>query len=364
MVDAKKGETIIFFSMNERMAGNEGIPIDEVTNTVEVTGIEKHLPISELWDYLKQRALERPVFYTMFQPEELMRECSMEKLRYLNKTMVKNEWDERLTRELQFVKMLNDRFPGIEVKDCSQLIWQLRTIKSPAEIELMRKAGKIGVEAHKEIMKATRAGMNEYELAALFEYANKRRGAQELAYYTIICSAENHPYLHYHKYNRVLQEGDFLVIDGGPDFHYYDIDITVSYPVNGKFTPRQREIYEACNAIHEACMKVYRPGLDSKQLGDEVAEVLKEMGYDTSQPVWKNFRASFGHYVGLAVHDVGGGPTILQPGMVFANEPLAVFASENLGVRVEDTILITETGCENLTAGIPRTVEEIEAFMR
>jgi len=91
---------------------------------------------------------------------------------------------------------------------------------------------------------------------------------------------------------------------------------------------------------------------------------LKEMGYDTSLPIWKRFRSSFGHYVGMAVHDVGGGPRILEPGMVFANEPMAIFSEENLGVRVEDTIVITEDGCENLTAGIPRTIEEIEAFMK
>ena len=98
-------------------------------------------------------------------------------------------------------------------------------------------------------------------------------------------------------------------------------------------------------------------------LEKEVFTKLREMGFDTDKSIWKNFRASFGHYVGMAVHDVGGGPRTLEPGMVFANEPMAVFAEENMGVRIEDTIVITEDGCENLTAGIPRTVGEIEAFM-
>ena len=111
-------------------------------------------------------------------------------------------------------------------------------------------------------------------------------------------------------------------------------------------------------------MAVYRPGLDYRNLKKEVDKALIDMGYNPTKPIFKKFRASFGHYVGMAVHDVGGGPRVLKEGMVFANEPLAVFYEENLGVRVEDTIVITADGCENLTAGIPRTVEEIEAFMR
>jgi Xaa-Pro aminopeptidase len=180
----------------------------------------------------------------------------------------------------------------------------------------------------------------------------------------IICSGENHPYLHYYEHDRLLEDGDFLVIDVGPDYEYYDIDITVSYPVNGRFTPRQKEIYEACNAVHEACMQVYRPGLTREQCREEVREILEKQGFDLSKDYFQRMQGGFGHYVGMAVHDVGGSPSVLKPGMVFANEPLCVFPDENLGVRVEDTILITEDGCENLTAGIPRTVEEIEAHMK
>jgi Xaa-Pro aminopeptidase len=170
--------------------------------------------------------------------------------------------------------------------------------------------------------------------------------------------------MHYYKHDRLLEDGDFLVIDVGPDYHYYDIDITVSYPANGTFTPRQREVYEACLAVHEACMQVYRPGLTLEQCRQEVAEILAKAGFDLAKDYFKRMRGGFGHYVGMAVHDVGGSPSVLKPGMVIANEPLYVSPEENLGVRVEDTILITEDGCENLTAGIPRTVDEIEALMK
>jgi Xaa-Pro aminopeptidase len=364
IVDGVQKESILFYTISERGARNLGIDLAYVHNPEEVTGVDSFMAREQFSSYLNRLADGSRVFYTSFKPEELMRECSREKLRTLQRNMVFDDWDGRPTRELQFVKLIKDRFPQVGVRDCSQMIWDLRVIKSPAEIEVLRKAGRIAVEAHKAMIKATRPGMYEYELAALYEYMVKKEGAQDLAYHAIICSGENHPYLHYYKHDRLLEDGDFLVIDVGPDLGYYDIDITVSYPVNGRFTPRQAEVYEACNAVHEACLKVYRPGLTREQCRVEVQEILEKEGFDLSKDYFQHMRGGFGHYVGMAVHDVGGSPDVLKPGMVFANEPLCVYPDENLGVRVEDTILITEDGCENLTAGIPRTVAEIEAHMK
>lgn len=330
----------------------------------EKSGFSNTRRQNELKGFLADRLTTVHTIYTCFQPEELARECSGEKAGNLNSTMVRNEWDTRPTREKQFVEILRSRFPGVIVKDCSGFIHEMRTIKSEAEIALMRKAAKIAVQAHIDVMKATRPGVHERELAALYEFSCKKYGAGELAYYTIICTAGNHTDLHHHDYTRTLEDGDFLVIDAGPDLHNYDIDITISFPANGIFTPRQREIYEACNAVHEACMQTYRPGLTHEQCDKEVREILIFKGFNPDSELMKKFGGGFGHYVGMAVHDVGGGPTVLKPGMVFANEPLAVFAKEKLGVRIEDTILITETGCENLTSGLPRTVNEIEILMK
>jgi Xaa-Pro aminopeptidase len=331
---------------------------------VQDTGFDQVMRPTELKGYLAQRFGSIKIFYTCFQPEELARESSGEKNGNLQVTMVNNEWDSRPTREMQFVKILKSKFPGLTVYDCSPYLQELRTIKSPAEIQLLREAARIAVQAHLEVMKATRPGVKEQELAALFEYSCKKAGAGDLGYYTIISSAENHFDLHHHGYERTLADGDFLVVDAGPDLHNYDIDITVSYPANGKFTPRQREIYEACNAFHQACMQTYRPGLTLLQCKNEVREILIKKGIDPDSEMMRNFVGNFGHYVGMAVHDVGGMPSVLKPGMVFVNEPLAVFAKEKMGVRIEDTVVITDTGCENLTAGLPRTVAEIEAFMK
>jgi len=359
IIDGMKKESILFFTTNERELRNHGIKTDVLKNPAEFIGIERVLPKEQFSRYLSRFSSQTDVFYTCFSPEELMRECSRETFRTLQRTMILNEWDGRLTRELQFVKLLEERFPQITVRDCSELIWSLRVIKSPAEIALMRKAGRIAVKAHTELIKSTRPGMYEYELAALYEYYCKKEGAQDLAYYMIICSAENHAYVHYYEHDRKLEDGDFLVIDVGPDYGYYDIDITISYPVNGKFTPRQKEVYTASWEIHKACMSVYKPGMTSQDVREKVGNIIKEKGINPFR-----MRGGTGHYVGMAVHDVGPRGLALKPGMVFANEPYQTWPDENLGVRTEDTILITEDGCENLTAGIPREIEEIEAIMK
>jgi len=368
IIDGMKKESILFFTISERAARNEGIKLNIVRNPKEVTGIEKVFPIEQFSSYLSRLSAQSDIFYVDFKSEEQMREYTTTKFNAIQRNFTLNEWDGRLTRELQFVKHLKERFLNVEIKDCSKMIWDLRTIKSPAEIEMIRKAGKIGARAHVELMKATKVGIPEYELAALYKYYCEKAGAQDLAYNMIICSGENHPYVHYYKYDRILQDGDFLVVDVGPSYGYYVVDITISYPANGKFTPRQREIYEAANEMHKVCMSLYKPGITQQELTEKAYDILRNKGFDLSKDIFKAraMRPRFGHYVGMACHDVGGSPGNgpLKPGMVFANEPFATFPNENLGVRVEDTILITEDGCENLTPGIAREIHEIEALMK
>jgi len=363
IIDGQARSSTLFFTSTEAAARAEGISADLVKDPRAFTGIERVAPIESLSSMLSGIARRTRILYTPFRPEELYREASLEKFSNLQQHMTLNLWDGRLTQELQFVKVLKDRFPDVEVRDLSALMWELRTIKSPAEIEFLRRAARIGVKAHTAIMQATRPGMYEYELSAVFNYVCEKEGAQESAYGVIISSGENHPFVHYALHDRQLKDGDFLVVDAGPDLDYYDIDITTSFPASGKFTPRQKEVYEASLAVHEANLKVYRPGLTVEQCRREVEDILKARGLDLNRDYFKRMRGGFGHFVGMATHDVGGSSQVLKPGMVFANEPYMFWPGEDLGVRVEDTVLITETGCEVLTAGIPRTVQEIEAAM-
>jgi Xaa-Pro aminopeptidase len=364
VIDGARKQSTLFFTSTEAAARNDGIPAEFVRDPLAFTGIEQVGRVADLAPALERLGTAGRAFYTAMAPEELARECSMDKASVLRRSMTNNPWDGRPTREAQFVQLLKSKYPGVEVKDLSPILAELRVIKSPAEIAVLRRAGKLAVQATIETMKATRPGVKEYELNALYEYQVKKGGAQDLAYYMVLSSGPNHPYVHYYKHDRTLQDGDFIVMDVGPNVDYYDIDITVSYPANGTFTPRQKEVYEAANAVHEANMKVYRPGLTAAQCRQEVADILKKQGFDLTKDYFKSLQGGFGHHVGMAVHDVGGAPMVLKAGMVIANEPMVIYANENLGVRVEDTILITETGCENLTAGLPRTVKDIEALMR
>lgn len=376
-VDAKKRESVIFYTISERAAREAGLSLDLVRDPVAATGIERWMPAERFNDFLAQR------FYSYLYKQTSAREQAIETLYTpfkpttigeLTRTLrqsTRNGWDGRLTREMTFVRHLENAFPHVRVSDCSDIIWDLRLIKSPAEVQAMRRVAEVRIKALLETMVATRPGMKEYELAALFGFLNKKEGADDPVFQPIISSGENHEFVHYNRNDRLLEDGDFIVFDGGPTVGDYHIDISISYPVNGRFSPRQKEIYEAALAVSNACLEVYRPGLTCMEVGAKVKEMLRSKGHDLSKDAFAGLRffneGGCTHPVGLDGHDAGGadmdycGP--LKPGHVFASDIYAIYAGEKLGVRVENTVLITETGCENLSA-MPRTVAEIEALMK
>jgi Xaa-Pro aminopeptidase len=361
VIDGVRKESSIFFTTSESYLKGEGMSVDLARDPKGATGIERYYPAEQFSSILGRLAAQAKVIYTPFRAEEASRDVAP-----------LGEWDGRLTREHQFVRLLKERFPQVEVRDCAETIWEIRRIKSPAEVAIMRKAGRIGAQAMIEVMKAGRPGRNEYELSSLFEYACKREGCRNLAFDIIISSDENHPYLHYAQHDRKLADGDFLVVDAGPELEDYDVDITISFPINGKFSPRQREIYEACNEVSKACLSLYKPGITGLEIGAKVREMLERKGYNLAKDAFTQLRffkeGGLTHHVGLGTHDAGGrdlNPAEpLKSGQVFACDVYAVFARENLGVRVENTVLITESGCENLTPGIPREISEIEALIK
>ena len=362
IIDGIHKESILFYSTREIYLRNEGLSLDLLRDPKGATGVEKYYPANEFTAVLTGLAAQTKIIYTPFTPEGPPQEVA-----------TNSEWDGRLTRERQLAAMIQQRLPGIEVRDCTNMLWDLRRIKTPAEIEVLRKASQITVQAMTEVYKAARVGQNEYELSALFEYICKRQGCRRVFdYNVIISSAENHPYLHYYRHNRKLIDGDFLLVDSGADYCDYDSDITISFPINGKFSPRQREIYEACNAVSKACLLYYKPGITAFEVGALVRKKLQDEGYDLTRDSFTSLRyfkeGGVTHYVGLATHDAGGSDkpkdVPLRAGEVFASDVFAVFPNENLGVRVENVVLITATGCENLSTGLPREISEIEALMK
>lgn len=370
IIDGLRKESLLFFSISEREAVGMGLPLKLVRNPKDFTGIKRVYPIDQFSNQLFRLCRQVKVFYTPFRPEELARENSNEKFNALQRAMTLNIWDGRLTRELRFVKNLKEKFPQVEIKDCSLKIWGLRMIKSPAEIAVLRKAGQIGVEAHTALIQSTRSNVNETELAAVFRFICKKEGAHDLAYETILMSGKNHAYGHYHHHDRTLQDGDFIILDAGPDYNNYHVDISSTFPANGKYSPEQRQLYELGLGIRQVCLDNYRPGVSFRQVGDNIRLFLIDMGLDPNNPKYRGLirYGGYNHMIGLATHDVvnkfAGPDEVLKPGFVFACDINIPYPEKELGIRIEDTIAITKDGYENLSNGLPRTIKEIEDLMR
>ncbi|ROR98857.1 aminopeptidase P [Sinobacterium caligoides] len=273
--------------------------------------------------------------------------------------------------------------------DVAQLIHELRLIKSPAECDIMRQAGKISAEAHTQAMRVCRPGMNEYELEAEFNYLFTKSGCKAPAYTSIVGGGNNACILHYIENDQALRDGDLVLIDAGCELEYYAADITRTFPVNGKFSPEQKALYELCLQAQLAAIDSVKAGSrwnDANEITVQVITAgLVELGLlqgEVEELIAAEAHKEFymhgaGHWLGIDVHDVGdyrvdGVWRLLEPGMVLTIEPGIYVSADNenvearwrgIGVRIEDDILVTDTGCEVLTASVVKTVDEIEALM-
>ncbi len=254
---------------------------------------------------------------------------------------------------------------GRSLHDVDPLMAKLRLVKDSVELARLRRAIDITAEAQREAMKAARPGMFEYSLEAVVEYVFRSRGAERVGFPTIVGSGPNSVVLHYDRNRRQMQEGDLVVIDAGAEYGYYTADITRTFPVGGKFTKRQREIYELVLATQEIVIDSVRPGRTVWEL-ERIARRHMRKNSDglCNGGCDRYFAHGLSHWLGMDVHDVGDYTAKLEPGMVLTVEPGIYLADEALGVRIEDDVLVTETGHEVLSLAVPRTVEEIEALMK
>ncbi len=275
------------------------------------------------------------------------------------------------------------------IVDVGVVLSDLRLIKTQAEIELMQRAADIAAEAHVEAMKQTRPGMNEYEIEALIEYTFRKNGASAPSYNSIVGGGANATILHYVNNDAPLRDGDLVLLDAGAEYKGYASDITRTFPVNGRFTQAQRDIYDLVLATETACVEQARPGISLEELKTHSIELLTEgmvrlglLQGDVKKLIeeekYKQFYMhGIGHYLGMDVHDVGlyrvdNEPRKLEPGMIITVEPGLYIAPNTkdvpekylgIGVRVEDDVLITEDGNRVLTTKVPKQAEEIEALM-
>ncbi len=255
---------------------------------------------------------------------------------------------------------------GVErIANYRRIIAPLRSVKDADELRRLRMASDISVEAHRTAMMQTRPGMWEYEVEAVVEYTFRRRGAERVGYPSIVGGGFNSTLLHYDLSRAQLQDGDMLLIDAAAEFGYYTADVTRTFPVNGRFTPRQREIYNLVLGAQQAAIDALKPGITMAEL-NRISRTYMDTHSGTlcgEAPCTRYFIHGLGHPVGLDVHDINPYFTEMRPGMTVTIEPGIYIPEERLGVRIEDVLLVTATGSENLTAGAPRSVEAIEALM-
>lgn len=297
-------------------------------------------------------------------------------------------------RLMEWVKTIRGKVrqgaqPPNEFVALDYLLHDMRLYKSSSEVEVMRYAAEVSARAHVRAMQACRAGLFEYHLEAELEYEFRKGGAKMPAYGSIVAAGRNACILHYRENDAPLRDGDLVLIDAGCEIDCYASDITRTFPVSGMFSPEQKAIYELVLAANEEAFNYIAPGRHWNEAHEATVRVitagLVELGLlkgDVDQLIASEAYKTFymhraGHWLGMDVHDVGEYKVgdqwrVLEPGMVMTVEPGIYIAEDNtsvpkqwrgIGVRIEDDVVVTATGCEILTANVPKRVDEIEALM-
>lgn len=331
----------------ERWVG-KSIRKEEAT---DVSGIDDIKYISELKPYLNKVICDRSEINLYIDFE-------------------KNQYDELPTVQNQFVKELKNIYPFISIKNVFPKITPLRLVKDVEEVNEIRKAIDITIKGVEQLMKSSKPGMKEYELEAYFDFVCKSEGTKDFAFKTIAAGGKNATILHYVDNNCVLNDNDLVLFDLGAQVNYYNADITRTFPVNGKFTERQKDVYNAVLRVNKKVIDTIKPGVKYKELNEQsrkwIAEECIKLGLiKDEKEVTKYYWHSIGHSLGLATHDVDSKErdTVFKEGMVWTVEPGIYIEEEGIGIRIEDDILVTSEGVEVLTKDMIKEVSEIEEFM-
>ena len=381
IIDGRTKKTTVFLQQRtaRQETSRDGPGLNPGPETAAVLGVDAVLPRAEFTAAITAIANDHRRIYTPFAAEVLGSQSQGDptKLWTANK---QDAWDGRDSREATFIVRLKDAAPQSEILNLDPILNGLRVVKSPREIAVIREATQIAGLGIMEAMRDARPGMHEYELQADAEFVFKKHGALGASYFALIAAGTNTYYTHYNRNTAVLADGDLVQFDYAPDFKYYQSDVTRVFPANGVFTARQREAYEIY-------LRLYRAVMTSIQVHLATADVIKAAvvkmdaimaSYQFTDPKIRGAAQAFvenyrrqsttarflGHSVGLEVHDPGDeGGTVLEPGHIFTIEPEMRIEEDHTGIRLEDMILITDTGYENLSAFVPIEVKDIETLM-
>ncbi len=273
------------------------------------------------------------------------------------------------TQAIRLAEKIKSGYPYVNILNVYDTIANFRRIKEPCEIAEIEKAIDITKKGIYSMMKNAKAGMAEYEIEAYFDFELKKNGVKDFAFKTIAASGKNATVLHYSSNDGITCENDLILCDLGAQWHYYNGDITRTFPVNGKFTERQKEIYNIVLEGQKKVISSIRPGIEFGSLNTILIEyyekALKELGLikDKSE-VSKYYYHGVSHSLGLETHDAGRhNEGLLEEGMVFTVEPGLYIEEEGIGIRIEDNVLVTSDGCRVLSSDIIKEAEDIENFM-
>ena len=358
VMDVESGKEILFVnrpsSWREQWEGEIWDTDDQWIK--DLTGIQDLRSKRKLEDVIEELLDEGESLYT-FGSSHIGLSGSYDTAGKFDKAQKADKWDGRITREKAFMQRLEERF-GREVKDITGPLRELRLVKEPEELAAIRRASRAGGLAIMEGIRSTRPGLGEWDLGALMSWVQQRHGAIGPAYSAIVGSGHNSLVLHYNASVRRMEDGEVVLVDFGPEVDKYVTDITRTWPVNGKFTERQAELYDAVLDAQAAGIAASKPGSTLREVNQACSDVLTERGF-------QEFMAHGAvHWVGMEVHDPPPpGKVTLAPGMVFTIEPGLYEQATGIGIRIEDVVVITEDGCEILTPECPKSRSEIEALV-
>ena len=290
------------------------------------------------------------------------------------RTRANDPWDGTKPRHQRVLEKLNKEFPAMTVEDISDVIGRMRRVKSPAEIEVLRQAGHLSALIMIESMKATRPGMCESELEAIAKYIYSAYGNCDLGYGVIAASGDRIENGHYHFNNCTLKDEEVVLMDCGPDLRHYSSDIARIWPVNGHYSDWHRRVYGLIVEYHKVLISLIKPGILAQDAYAEARAITRKDHVKTFFPNGDLYEpldrmltqgGPYNHCVGLSVHDFVGPwrDEIIEAGMVFVVDPMAMFRDLHQYIRVEDTIVVTRDGCERLTGAAPIEMDDIEKLM-
>ena len=331
--------------------------LQDETGSAKKWGFERLHPLPYLEEFLarRRRVGSQPLWLRISDRDEVdggRRDTTLRLSRRYN-----SAFGGQPSEDAWRVDLVRQRYPAYELKDVAPLVDAQRMIKTPREIEMLRRNGRISAEAVKRAIEATRAGRYEYELEAEATYWMIRNGSEASGYPAIVGSGPNVNIWHYNKNERQLADGELIVMDYGASVAYQTMDITRTWPVSGKFDELQLRAYKCALETQKAIIAAMKPGATRAQTREISREIYKKWGFADQSP------ASAGHFVGMAVHDVGDAELPFQPGMVIAVEPIIEMKDKRLHVRIEDTVLVTSGEPEILSAAVPKEVDDVLALV-